>query len=973
MSFPYEAGGFEQVVAAPPESPHDGEALQRLASMNVVLLGIPGAGKTTLVGELQAANPDITYISVGQISRDLPPDSDERRELDRLFEVGAPVGETSFFLGLIEPHVDAAKADGRGGFILDGIPKKGEEVGPLISWLSEKGTPIDLVVSCELPALTAHDRLTERPARQGDRDTMQVFTNRVSTYLGSLSLFKEQLSHGHEIPLIVLDTESLAPAQAMQELLRQVAALPSSDPAAGERFLENEVLKNRLLEYVRTGNKRELTALYGDHFDDYLPDFDHAALADPELAREEALRMVANALAEADPSLRDLPLFLRRFAANYLDTTFMSFGHLSESLLEETVARFGEHYTADQLFEVFEQQRSLKKLMEEMQEDVIGGRDLFEVLEQELHVNGPELAHIQKVLVGRAEELGIDPSAANVRMLMGLQAALWGQFTSNQILLAPDLNYRRTVNGQPGAHHSLLPFTKNPRSFVANSMGNYVPFIEAVSASEFNGYSSTFGFVHFMGMGRDGEAYGAEYPILMHDQRLLALDSDGINQTLRLVEGLYGNHDLWHNLLPVYAGHFILHHPYAPISYGGRLPSYVDFGRRLRTYTEEYEIGVAMAHARTQQERFAEDPDLREQQAGYIFRALDTIQGLRTELQSKCGADEIESIVDYLACRAATRAFNVFPPSDSIHEEIDRRMNALGLPGLQISASEVATLLWKQRLISLEAAAPLLESRSLTHDEAVEAIGSDPGLAREVLASAIDLAREDRETGAEHIGNALNDWRAVEALTATGIMTLTGTQKARWLAIMGPQREQLRGHMEKVHGKSSYKLGNEEIAEPRDLALLQYESIAKDKDHYSYRLQARAESQRLGYLMYSLVFDDGQDLVRTERNTFSLFRQGELDSGVQDGTLAAVEALDLLMHRLVTADYSDADPQLRALDTYAAQLLNIYPESTLASRIGEITMRYRNLEQAELNYQAEIGTTYIGAAKRLEEEQMTIS
>ena len=66
-------------------------------------------------------------------------------------------------------------------------------------------------------------------------------------------------------------------------------------------------------------------------------------------------------------------------------------------------------------------------------------------------------------------------------------------------------------------------------------MGNYLPFVEAVSAGE-GEFSSTFGFIHPIGMNKKGKLLGVEYPIMMHDQRLLDLKSPTIVDFLRTVD-----------------------------------------------------------------------------------------------------------------------------------------------------------------------------------------------------------------------------------------------------------------------------------------------------------------------------------------------------------------------------------------------------------------------------------------------------
>ncbi len=199
--------------------------LHDLSRKNVVLLGIPGAGKTTLATGLQLLHPDINYISVGDISRNLPPESTERRYLDKLFQKEAPVGDPAFFLSLIEDQIDNAVSCGQ-GFILDGIPKKSEEVLPLKAFFAGKNLGIDMVISCELQSHVAYQRLAQRENRLGDDDSMIVYLNRTKMYLDDVDTFKAELVESDD-DLIVLNAERLSAGHMIGKLLTVLGAVSS--------------------------------------------------------------------------------------------------------------------------------------------------------------------------------------------------------------------------------------------------------------------------------------------------------------------------------------------------------------------------------------------------------------------------------------------------------------------------------------------------------------------------------------------------------------------------------------------------------------------------------------------------------------------------------------------------------------------------------------------------------------------------
>lgn len=943
------------------------EALQLLAKMNIIILGIPGAGKTTLSEMLREQNSDINYISLGEISRNLPQDSPERIELDRLFALGSPVGVPEFFCKLVEPYIDAA-IDNQQGFILDGIPKKAEEVEPLQRLLQKKGISADLIISCEVSSMTAYDRVGDRTARKGDEDTMEIFANRTARYLQDIDVFKEELGTKGATPVLIINTEQSNPEHAATHVIEYAQNILNKEVP-----IENDKdMKALVFEAVGRKDIKALIELLGPQFDDTLPSFPHVALYENGIDETQKIELIADALAIKEPVLAETPLFLKRLAGNYIKTTIMSIEHLATSLLEEIENRFNDEATSEDVQEIVTQQLDLKKLIEALQSELVGNKNFHEHIEGEIQNNHAELAHITDILKKRGEVLGADLGTLDAAAFMRLQPQLWGQLTSNKIITAPDYNYRRSSNGVPGAHHSLLPFTQNARSLSATSMGEYVPFIEAVSSTEYE-YVSTFGFIHLIGKNETGEAYGVEYPIMMHDQRLLALNNQTVDEILSSVDSFYGNHDLWHNMLPVYSDHFILHHAHAPLSYGGRMPAYTSFGQKMRRDKEEYEISVAMAHALTQQERFAEDADLRDQQAALLISALEKVPLLEAELSTTCSDSEIANIKDYLAFMIARKAYNVFPADDNIFEKIDERMDKIdGLSTVTVSASEIATLLWRQGLLDKS-----LIKREVGNEQSDDAVATLLAENQAFAAKSlhyIDVTQLGRESGSEHIAEVLESWGAIETAKNNSTIELTKIAKARWLAINAPQREQLKGHMEKVHGKNGIVFGDELLADPRDLVIKQYEALKVDARDYSYREYARIQNQMLSNQAYSLLFEEGQETMRVERQLLATMKDLS-DPALHLSTKKVIEDLDAMIDNLVSSDYSRHPNIQQNIQDYAAMLEHqqLPGAQQLAVSLRTLANEYHTLYQNEVAYQKAIGKTYAEAEAKLLEEQMAIS
>ena len=444
----------------------------------------------------------------------------------------------------------------------------------------------------------------------------------------------------------------------------------------------------------------------------------------------------------------------------------------------------------------------------------------------------------------------------------------------------------------------------------------------------------------------------------MQDKRLLDLNNERLNNLLTQTDSIYSNHDIWHNLIPVYADHFILHHPDAPLSYGGRLPSYVDFGRKMRLEKEEYEIGVAMAHTKTQQERFAQNPSLRKEQEDTVIGVLDELPLLRSELLNVVPPQEIEDIIDFLSSRIVSKLYNTLPAEDPIYETIDAKLKSLNIPKLKVSIHEVAELMSQQKLIANNMGDPISHL--------------NPDFSREIIAS-IDPSRNDRESGSEYIVQALKDFGMIDAfLNGSDEISLEGLEKVRWVAMIAPQRTQLKGHMEKVHGKSGeYKFGNTVLDDARQLVHLQQAALQEDTSHYLYRSNARKESQQISYSAYSLFFDDGQSLNRTERVQLNTMLASKDKNRVYVAK-RIIEHLDEIMDSLVKASYSFQQESISSLKDIAAILTANGDNRELADTLSDLISRYEYLLANETVYQKSIGITYTEAKNKTLDEQMDI-
>jgi hypothetical protein len=69
--------------------------MQIYVANEFILLGMQ-AGKSTFVNEVEDLRNN--YVSVGDIARSLEEDSEEKRQLDRIFQSGKPSGTADFLL-----------------------------------------------------------------------------------------------------------------------------------------------------------------------------------------------------------------------------------------------------------------------------------------------------------------------------------------------------------------------------------------------------------------------------------------------------------------------------------------------------------------------------------------------------------------------------------------------------------------------------------------------------------------------------------------------------------------------------------------------------------------------------------------------------------------------------------------------------------------------------------------------------------
>ncbi|MFA7691915.1 MAG: adenylate kinase [Candidatus Hydrogenedentes bacterium] len=137
--------------------------------LRIVMLGAPGAGKGTQAIRM-AKEMGIPHISTGDIFRkNLREGTDLGKQVQEYLNSGALVPDqlTCDIVADRLQEEDCAK-----GYILDGFPRSLPQAEMLTTFLSERGSKIDVAVNIDVPDSEIVERLG---ARRSDPDTGAVY------------------------------------------------------------------------------------------------------------------------------------------------------------------------------------------------------------------------------------------------------------------------------------------------------------------------------------------------------------------------------------------------------------------------------------------------------------------------------------------------------------------------------------------------------------------------------------------------------------------------------------------------------------------------------------------------------------------------------------------------------------------------------------------------------------------------------
>lgn len=190
---------------------------QNSRPMRILITGPPGSGKTTF-GKRMARDYGMIHISVGELLRTkAAADPALAAEMSKGELVDSALVRGVVLERLSRPDVQAA------GFILDGFPRRPEEIGVIESWLKE-GNTIDALVNLKTPEAELQRRIT---ARGRADDSPEVFKRRMEIYREETAPVLEHFRK----TVRVLETDAAGPDAetnyaAVRELVDRVRAEP---------------------------------------------------------------------------------------------------------------------------------------------------------------------------------------------------------------------------------------------------------------------------------------------------------------------------------------------------------------------------------------------------------------------------------------------------------------------------------------------------------------------------------------------------------------------------------------------------------------------------------------------------------------------------------------------------------------------------------------------------------------------------
>ncbi|UOE94271.1 adenylate kinase [Alkalihalobacillus sp. LMS39] len=142
--------------------------------MNLILMGLPGAGKGTQAEKI-VANYDIPHISTGDMFRAAMKNETELGKKAKQYMDAGELVPDEVTIGIVRERL--SEPDCKKGFLLDGFPRTVAQAEALEDLLSSMGSSINYVLNIDVPQEVLMERLTGRRVSPTSGKTYHVLFN----------------------------------------------------------------------------------------------------------------------------------------------------------------------------------------------------------------------------------------------------------------------------------------------------------------------------------------------------------------------------------------------------------------------------------------------------------------------------------------------------------------------------------------------------------------------------------------------------------------------------------------------------------------------------------------------------------------------------------------------------------------------------------------------------------------------------
>jgi hypothetical protein len=578
----------------------------------------------------------------------------------------------------------------------------------------------------------------------------------------------------------------------------------------------------------------------------------------------------------------------------------MSLKHLCGSLIEEAQARYAVHYAqgkhvkfGDITTEVLAQQLMAMDAFAVLAKDMQG--KTFEQTEAaELAANKDALANITSRLRKTAAEKGIHAETDAAKIHRGI-ANTWAMITSNNPFITSDINYRAYSMKKPGAQRGLFAYPNLPEHFSSSPIANFITYTEVPAALTIGNEERSFGFLNSINVDPDtGLGYVVERPHFIHSSRVLALADTmpGAKEKIFALDlASDKNHDLMHHMIQVYADHFQIHHDSAPISNGGYLRPYVEFGRDLRKNRETYELSAGSGYA----EIFADKSGgsltaaMRKEMV-LMGEACDATEQVCAALRKAGRTEDAQVFADYVCTGVLGQELLVLPHVSVERAELRKRIDRLNPTPTMVKVADVIAALDGQKLlaVTVEEKIELIDKTiSAPYNQHLRALPNvsnwlasrntttlKPGKRAEYVNGAFHdilpklddetlhqlLARHtppvsvtDGEYGASVLYDHLKELKLLGPEVRYPV-SLKGLDAVSWNVNMGEIQPALRGYYEKIQKLPEVPFGDQK-ADFFEIALRQQEALEMNSDMYRNRIILQRASELVSHELLMLFVE----------------------------------------------------------------------------------------------------------------------